>query len=182
MNLAKIGALEVKTFGTGPNRTKVIRLPGHEFDIEHFFPQNHKPVLTISRAVFIQSNIGDRPEFVKKRSGSTRMNLALLSEMKLAAYINSLNIEGITAEQPLAVIYTKQRKHAVFRKVNAGVENWDSHGAKALEIKRILSAYGITPVDSQWFRHPKGVTLFDLERFEVSDELRKKLKLRYNRN
>lgn len=173
----------MKTFGTGPNRTRVVRLPGHEFDIEHFFPQNHKPVLNIGRAVFIRSNIGDRPEFIKKQSGSTHRNLSLLSEVKLAAYINSLNIQGINAEPPLAVIMQKQRKHAVFRKVadtSTDEENWDSHGTKALEIERILAPHGITPVDSQWFRHSKGITLFDLEQFEVSDELRKKLGLRYN--
>ena len=65
--MAKIGSLEVRTVGTGVNRVKVVKFPGHEFEIEHFLPENLEEVTELStRARLVRDKKGSN-EFVIKR-------------------------------------------------------------------------------------------------------------------
>ncbi len=188
--MAKIGTLEVRTAGTGANRVKVVKLPGHEFPIEHFLPENYESEKEIgyvgndliSRATYVTSRIGSKPTFVKKQRSRFRITkLSPLSEVRLVAHINALNIPGIKAEQPLAAIIRGMGEHgAIYRKLEGKIQdNIQKIDAKKIRIK--LEEHGIETGDLQWFADSGSFTLFDLEHFKVSEALRKKLGLKYTK-
>jgi hypothetical protein len=103
--MVKIGKLEVKT-PRPDSRIRVVRLPGHELDIEHFFPSNWEILRVMRRSVFVRSNLGQRPRFVKKdvSRNISSIRLTPTSEAKLALHIRRLRLPRINAEAPLAVL------------------------------------------------------------------------------
>ena len=183
--MARIGKLEVRTIGAGKNRIKVVKLPGHRFSIEHFLPENHKQCLTIKRATWIESKVGIRPTFIKKKPLAERVReyaLTPFSELRLARYINNLKIPDIRAEEPLAVILHSSGEHEIiYREITGDKMFRDEEKQKqeAAKITAELDRHGIHGEDKQWFRHKKGITLFDLEHYSTSAELRRKIGLKY---
>ncbi|MDP3742353.1 MAG: hypothetical protein Q8R15_03495 [Candidatus Micrarchaeota archaeon] len=185
--MVKIGTLEVRTVKTPMGRVKVVKLPGHEYPIEHFLPENYERerkigynILGKSRATYVTSRIGSKPTFVKKQSnlfGLSRLNP--LSEVRLATHINALNIPGIKAEQPLAVIMHSTGAHsAIYRKLEGKMQTMLFEPTNAAKIRIELKKHGIIVGDLQWFADKGQTTLFDLEYFGVSEVLRKKLGLK----
>ncbi len=178
--MAKIGSLEVRTIGKGKDRVKVVKLPGNHLPIEHFFPENHEQLGAERRVTFIRSKIGRNPIFVKKTERNYgSLHLDAFSELKLARHINALGIRGLHAEAPLAaIIHTGTEKQSViYRKITG-----NAYSGWARDLEKKLVEHGIIPNDVQYFEHGNTITLIDLEAFKVSDELKKKLKLKYVQN
>ncbi len=179
MKMARIGSLEFRTIRRG---TKVVKLPGHEFEMEHFLPQNHEHVEISGRVKVIRSKIGTKPIFIKKRQSTTGPTLTAVSELRLARHINNLNIPGIRVEEPLAaILHSTGRQSVIYRKKEGQMETskWAYSQEKALSIEEELQKHGITPFDLQWFEHSDGITIFDIEDFKVTPELKRKLRLKY---
>lgn len=182
--MAKIGSLEVRTIGNGVNRIKVVKLPGHEFPIEHFLPENHETTRIDHRVTFIRSKLDTQPTFIKKASWPRfTLRLEPTSELRLARHINSLNIPNVRAEEPLAaILHSGGKSEVIYRKVfgpkSTAKEPLGLFPAK-VHLLEPLRKHGIFAYDPQFAITDQGITLFDLEFFIVTRELKKRLKLKY---
>ncbi|MFH0713144.1 MAG: hypothetical protein V1722_01290 [Candidatus Micrarchaeota archaeon] len=181
--MTKVNALEVRKPYAHTN-TRIVKLPGHEISIEHFLPENYEILEIRKRAAIARSKIDPALKFViKEKSRNKSYKLEPISEARLASHINNLQIPGITAEEPLAVILGSDKKHKIVYQYAEGQHSSALYARPATFEERHAQAelekHGITPHDTQWFSHSKGITLTDIEHFEVTDELRKKLKLKY---
>ncbi len=176
---ARIGTLEVRRLFQD-RRTRVVKFPGNNLKIEHFFPQNHIYIGKTQRATFIRSRLGSRPRLVKKeisRNASTK--LEPISEARLATYINGLKIRKIRAEVPLAAIMHINGNHSViYRHYNLEDDEAASKAEKE-HLKSELRKHGVEIFDAQWVMKRGRITLYDIEQFQVSEELKKKLGLKY---
>ncbi len=186
--MRKIGQLEIRTVGTGKNRTRVALLPGHKYRIEHFLPQNQEAIRQLSQRVFVfRTKYRRTPftlfrrKFIVKGEDTRRSNtLTPVSEARLAMYINSLKLRGIHVEQPLAVIQRNGKTEVVYRKINLGVGLDHESRFTRRRIDR-LREHGIYPDDEQPVLGLGKIYFIDLEYWKVTEELKKKLKLRYKR-
>ena len=180
--MAKIGSLEVRTIGTGANRVKVVKFPGHEFPIEHFLPENLERIEYLSTRVRLVRSKPSGSQFfvVKKARGyHDRLGTALtpISEARLAMALNQLNLHKTTKfEEPLAVIMKPNgRRQVVYRKIDFN-SCIPIHGA----LKRKLLVLGIRPIDGQAIRDMAGNThIIDLEYWQAAQALKRKLKLKF---
>lgn len=181
--MAKIGKLEIKT-PRPDSRIRVVKLPGHRLSIEHFFPSNWEHVKAIGRSDFVRSKIGRKPTFVRKNlSRKNATKLTLTSEARLAAHIKQLEIPRLSVEAPLALLlHPSGQNSAIYRELKGEPYHSLEHLRMFDEcgyIRRELQKHGIEPGDIQWFSDKGKITLIDIEHFTVSDELKKKLGLRY---
>ncbi len=189
---ARIGTLEVRTVGTGSNRVKVVKLPGHEFPIEHFLPSNLDEVRKVNERIRVVRstktfpNTRKLPKFFAKRSTPNRWQsyLDILSEARLARHLNEQNIESVRFEEPLAAILHQNGHHEVlYRPIQRGRKNFTEEQLNildALDIK--LARQGIEALDLAMHNVFPGkgnvVHVFDLEGYKLSENLKQKLGIR----
>ena len=216
------GSLKVKTVGSGKERVKVVLLPGHEYGIEHFLPENLETIErkgNADRTRLVRSKLEQRkwifwrkqPRFILKgnrtRDFYPKPRLTPDSELRLARFVSKLGVRGVKVEQPLAVLMRPSGAHeVVYREISpfhdlVGKTLDSSRGASfRVILTRILSHFtpaqhrvierldfrltkeGIIPADFLGNIEPGKfgtVHLFDLEYWQVPDELSKRLRLKY---
>ncbi len=197
---AKIGELKVRTIGTGKNRIKIVLLPGSRHEPEHFFPENLRVVKQLGdRAELIQNRVTGARFIAKQRRkppskkearedpvdwhGKAYMEalaLKILSEVRLARYVNGLNLRGIRAEEPVAIILRgpKGDHSAIYRQIAPRLRSADE--GKLRKAVATLERHGIVPfLDVHLNVHQRGKTLhfFDLEHWAAAETVRRKIQI-----
>ena len=190
--------LQVKSFGKGEDRVKVVLFPGHEFKIEHFFPENVIPLRYLGhrqRVRVVVSKFKEKPiKFWRFTLGHQRTPfiaktdrrhshtvLDAPSEARLARFVNQLRIDGVKVEEPLAaILWTKRRSEIIYRPITEYEKPNELHEKTMQRLFETLAKHGISPTSlAQWYPGKNGtVHLFDLEEWRTTLEARQKLNLR----
>ncbi len=192
-------SLQVRSFGKGPNRAKVVLFPGHEFEIGHFFPENllyagaylgHRQRVQVVASKFKEKPVKfwrwtirtERTPFIAKTDRRASMSvLDAPSEARLARFVRQLKIPGVHVEEPLAAILRPGREHEViYRPLIEFEKPTELHQQTMQRLFEKLKEHGISPGGLvQWFPGKNGtVHLFDLEEWGTTTEARQKLNLR----
>lgn len=182
-----------------PNGVRIVVFPGNEFTPEQFHPDNLKIVRNIRERVTIVEAKKRPLGFMRNRlllmaktrarDGRELNRLTPLSEARLARFVRSLKMKNVVVEEPVAARLHPGGDHIVFyreirfprgrRHVKL---SFNRKPNEVDEIYRTLKEKGIDPVDFQC--QPLSETtlgVYDLESWQVTPELRKKLKLRYQK-
>lgn len=170
---------------------KIVLLPGHEFSIEHFLPENlvvfskDNVGLDFSRAQAMRSRIGQATFYVKRMHfslGETSPSLQATSEAKLARHINSLHLPHIQVEEPLAIHLAKDREKSTVFYRPVKMTGWCVRSKMKSKIMDELEEHGIYADDLQVVHASDGSHhIIDIEKWKVSPELGKKLHLKANK-
>ncbi len=182
-----------------PNGSRIVVFPGNEFTPEHFHPDNLKTVKNIRERVTI-IEVKKQPFGIVRRQlllmAKTRARdnrqltrLTPLSEARLARFVMGLNMPNVVVEEPVAAHLHKNGDHVIFyRKIRfpygkRKVELYfNRKPGEVDDIYRTLRANGIEPVDFQSSPITRSrLGIYDLETWRTTPELRKKLKLKYQK-
>ena len=188
----EIGSLKVRTIGSGANKVRVVLLPGHEFGIEHFLPENLRVEDKRGRVTKVTSLGGSkflsffrRSSTFFSKTSSLYPFLLPLSELRLARYLNKLQLPGLRAEEPLAALLHADGSCSVLYREVKGKQlttfgNHDNF-LRLRALARQLGDKGVTAGDissGNVFRDKRGnLSVIDLEFWRVREKLKKQLKL-----
>lgn len=151
-------SLKVRRVPTVHGTTRVVLLPGHEFPIEHFLPQNLQRVrylvdnkrVWLARSSFKPGNkwlalIKRKKEFIeKRRRRSSSITLDMPSEARLARHLRGLDLPGVEFEEPLAVILQANGDHrTVYRKFQPSSKETITHRENARRLGQKLDKLGL---------------------------------------